>query len=472
MPDAEDGRDDAASAYTCTPSPGADAETPVTAATTPRPKFPSDLKTVACTWPGCPKTFNRPARLRDHLNSHTNSRPFKCPYEGCDKDYIEDKHLKQHVKAVHTHERKYVCQRDGCGKSFVTGTRLNRHQAVHDGADRFRCTDCGQSFRKKETLHKHVRKEHLDMPAHECPHQSCTEAFGTKSRLKRHYDKVHGEIKFWCTECGLKAAAEGTESRVGFTTEVLLQEHLKKEHQDCIFCEYKSTSRYELEQHIEMHHSGKSVEDRKTHACSFDGCGKKFTTNSNLKVHIRVVHQRIRFVCGEVALSGPDFESWSDGDGCGDQFATKARLEDHVRIFHLGHVRTRMSRPAVTTVDFLDELSGAAHQAKQTIACPHCDDMFIRYHDLDVHLAKHHGVAVDADPTATAPGPYCRPLEEDHAQSSWPIDAAQDDIFAAQMDYGPLRDDWLDDEANILLLARDPPAQDLAASIDPALAEP
>ncbi|KAM4057088.1 C2H2 transcription factor (TFIIIA) [Hirsutella rhossiliensis] len=468
----QDSDDEAASSYICTPSPEPDAETPVTTATTPRPKFPSDLKTLACTWPGCPKTFNRPARLRDHLNSHTNSRPFKCPYEGCDKDYIEDKHLKQHVKAVHTHERKYVCQREGCGKSFVTGTRLNRHQAVHEGADRFRCSDCGQSFRKKETLHKHVRKEHLDMPAHECPDPSCTEAFGTKSRLKRHFDKLHGEIKFWCTECGLKAAEEGTENRVGFTTEVLLQEHLKKEHQDCIFCEYKSSSRYELEQHIETHHSGKSVEERKTHACTFDGCSKKFTKKSNLKVHIRTAHQGVRFVCGEAALAGPDFEGWSNSDGCGAKYGSKAGLEDHVRFLHLGHVRTRMSRPAGNAPDVVDDLSGAANQAKHTIPCPHCDDMFIRYHDLDVHLARDHD---PADPTSLLAQAPARPaFEQNHpAQPAWPADMAQDDIFAAQMDYGPLRDEWLDDEANILLLARDPPPDHASGpTIDPALAGP
>jgi hypothetical protein len=36
------------------------------------------------------------------------------------------------------------------------------------------------------------------------------------------------------------------------------------------------------------------------------------------------------------------------------------------------------------------------------------------------------------------------------------------------MDYGPPKDDWLEDEANILLLARDSPH--LEMNIDPSLA--
>ncbi|PNY24943.1 Transcription factor IIIA [Tolypocladium capitatum] len=470
----DDGDDDFTSAQT--PSSMADADSPVTVATTPRAKFPSDLKTLACTWPGCPKTFNRPARLRDHLNSHTNSRPFKCTYDDCDKDYIEDKHLKQHIKAVHTHDRKYVCQREGCGKTFVTGTRLKRHQAVHEGADRFRCQDCGQSFRKKETLHKHVRKEHEDKKAFECSEPGCHDEFDSKPALKRHCEKTHGEIKFWCGECGLTTAEGGTEHRVGFTTELLLQQHLKQEHQNCIFCEYKSLSRWELEQHIEMHHSGKTVEDRKTHACPYDGCEKKFTKRSNLNVHIRTAHEGFRFACGEVDLSGPDFEGWSNDRGCGGKFSTKVRLEDHIRFIHLGQERPKLSKAETSLTDLIDEISGVTNQAKATIACLNCDETFIRYFDLDLHLSKDHDPTREeaaADPAsflvqtqALIPEPSV--FEQDYAQSAWPADMPQEEIFAAQIDYGPPRDDWLEDEANIFLLARDPPGE-LDSNIDPAL---
>ncbi|KAF4425216.1 transcription factor IIIA [Fusarium acutatum] len=468
----DDAEDDLTSAHTPYSTQDPDSpQTVNTAATTPRAKFPSDLKTLACTWPGCPKTFNRPARLRDHLNSHTNSRPFKCPYDGCEKDYIEDKHLKQHIKAVHTLERKHVCQKEGCGKSFVTGTRLKRHQAVHEGEERFRCQDCGQSFRKKETLSKHVRKDHQGLPALQCPEQGCRHAFESKAALKRHRDKDHGEAKFWCGECGLKRMPDGTDQRVGFTAEVLLQAHIRQEHQNCIFCEFKSASRWELEKHVEMHHSGQSVEDRKNIACPYDECTKKFTKKSNLNAHIRTAHEGFRFVCGQVDLNSSGLQGWTNDQGCGDKFSTKSRLEDHIRYKHLGHERPKLSKPEPSQeINLIDELSGAANQAERTISCPHCHEAFIRYHDRDAHVGLYHPLATD--PSLILAGDQLDPAQFFFDESfpnttNWPGIMPEDDIFAAAMDYGHPRDDWPEDETNILLLARDPAVQD--PLIDPAL---
>ncbi|GAO13130.1 hypothetical protein UVI_02024880 [Ustilaginoidea virens] len=472
--DDDDDDDDHTTAQTPTSAGGAD--TPTTAPTTPRPKFPSDLKTLACTWPGCPKTFNRPARLRNHLNSHTNSRPFKCPHDGCDKDYIEDKHLKQHVKAAHTHERRYACPVPGCGKAFVTGTRLKRHQAVHAGADRFRCPHCGRSFRKRETLARHVRKEHLRVPAYACPAHGCAEAFDSKPALKRHRDRAHGHVRFWCLECGLSRPAEDGEPppRVGFTTELLLQAHMRKEHQDCLFCDFKPASRWELDQHVDMHHSGKTVEDRKTIACPHDGCAKMFTKKSNLRTHVRTAHEGFRFVCGQLPLAGPDFRGWSDDQGCGQTFSTKVRLEDHVRFIHLGQQRPRLSRPQplANPAALIDELSGVANAAKQSIFCPRCHQGFVRHHDLQVHLGRHHhhhhDSRVPSDPACVslsdgADAPPV-PAGQDLEQPPWPGGMEQADARAP----APRADDWLQDVENIMLLARDV-SQDSDANIDPSL---
>ncbi|KAG5979717.1 hypothetical protein E4U55_004840 [Claviceps digitariae] len=517
--DDDDRDDDFTTAQT--PSSTADADSPVTAATTPRAKFPSDLKTLACTWPGCPKTFNRPARLRDHLNSHTNSRPFKCPYDECEKDYIEDKHLKQHIKAAHTNERKYVCQVQGCGKRFVTGTRLKRHQAVHEGADRFRCHNCGQSFRKRETLTKHIRKEHLHVRAFACPEQDCTESFDSKPALKRHRDKIHGELKFWCGECALQQqqqAPEVSQLRVGFTTELLLQAHLKKEHQNCLFCDFKSTSKWELDQHVDMHHSGKTVMDRKIHACTHPGCGKKFTKKSNLRAHIRTAHEGFRFVCGQVIVKGADFETWTNDQGCGDKFSTKVRLEDHIRFIHLGHERHRLSMIDSPDDPFalIDELTGVTNQVKQTVFCMECNQGFTRYHDLQVHLAKRHEKpAPEPEPEShmlpqsepePEPESHLQPqsepgittaatvvdepasfldsldsfadqplFDQDFTHQPWPGPLDHDGPFplAPQIDLGAPKYDWLPDETNFLFFTPEAPHDmDPNLHIDPNLAKP
>lgn len=468
----EEQDDDDATTTAQTPTSMNDAGSPATTtATTPRAKFPSDLKTLPCTWPGCPKTFNRPARLRDHLNSHTNSRPFKCPYEDCDKDYTVDKHLKQHIKAVHTHERKHVCPREGCGKSFVTGTRLKRHQAVHEGAERFRCDECGQSFRKKDTLNKHVRKDHQGRKAFPCNEQGCNAEFETKASLNRHWEREHGEAKFWCDECETKTLPDGALQRVGFTTLVLLQAHVKQEHQNCMFCDFKSASQYDLEQHIEKYHSGKSVEERKTFECTYDNCNRKFTSKSNRTNHIRTAHEGQRFVCGDMDLTGPDFDGWSKADGCGDKFMAKARLEDHVRYVHLGHTRPRASAAVAVQEpgDLLNDISGVARLAKSNVACPHCIEVFTRYADLDVHMAKIHTPATPDDEYSAIEREQLpeSTMFEDEFVSTWPEGMPQEEIFAASMDYGPTDDGWAEDEANILLLARDPP--DIDANIDPTL---
>ncbi|TQV99447.1 C2H2 transcription factor (TFIIIA) [Cordyceps javanica] len=488
------GEDDVTTAETPS-SFGGDVDSPMTVVTTPRAKFPSDLKTLPCTWPGCPKTFNRPARLRDHLNSHTNSRPFKCTYEGCDKDYIEDKHLKQHVKAVHTNERKHVCQREGCGKSFVTGTRLKRHQAVHEGADRFRCPDCGQSFRKKETLHKHVLKEHKGESPYQCAEPGCDAKFESKGALKRHHQRIHGELKFWCSDCAMQTGPDGTEKHVGFTTHPLLLAHMKLEHQNCMFCDFKSSSQSEMVSHIDMHHSGKTVDDRRTFPCDHAGCVKSFTKKSNLRAHQRTAHEGFRFVCGEVDLgNAAGLDGWSNADGCGDKFCTKVRLEDHVRYIHLRQERPPKPVAATTTslsrssasddgggddgdgMDLIDEISGVQLQAKKRIACAHCTLAFARYYDLEAHICAAHA-APPPPPTDEDPP---EELFADSDQQRLFMEAASmfgsvgdddegddDTIFAAEMHYGPPRDEWLDDEVGIMLLARNSPA--LEAHIDPAL---
>ncbi|KAL2753383.1 hypothetical protein ACRALDRAFT_1072113 [Sodiomyces alcalophilus JCM 7366] len=365
-------------------------------------KFPSDLKTIKCTYPDCEKTFNRPARLAAHLRSHTDDRPFICTYEGCDKTYREEKHLRQHIKGSHTQERAYACTVDGCKKSFLTATRLRRHQEVHTGQDRYRCREyppCQQSFRKHSTLQRHIRAEHQGGPAFLCPEAGCGAGFDSQGALRNHKKRQHSEPSFWCDECAQEVDEKGEPRRVGFTSFLHLQTHIRKEHLNCIFCDLKCKGQSELAKHVELHHSDVPANARKAIQCTWDGCGKKFTKKNNLNAHIRSVHQGVRFVCGGVDHSDTaDLRTWSNDQGCGACFVTKGNLETHIRHVHLGLQRpvpvltssecdTTLKASKRATGNTIDIITGANRNISCTI--PGCQERFIRHHDFEQHLANH-----------------------------------------------------------------------------------
>lgn len=415
-----------ADSNTDTPQPSqTDGATSITAVSRASRKFPSDLKTIKCTFAGCPKTFNRPARLAAHLRSHTNDRPHKCPYSDCDKDYLEEKHLTQHIKGSHTHEKKYTCEEPGCGKSFVTATRLRRHAAVHTGAERYRCRGyegCNETFRKHQTLQRHIRTAHLGQCAYPCGNDGCQSGFDTASALKRHITRDHGELKFWCDECGKSNGGDDDEEprRVGFTTLLLLQAHMRREHINCMFCDVKCGTQFDLERHIDLYHSGTTVEERKTVECTWEGCNRKFTRVSNLNTHIKTAHKGLRFVCGQVnTFDVTDIADWNwMEEGCGQDFVSKLKLEEHVRFVHLGRKRPPRVYTAATAgfaVGMVDEVSGNA--LPRDIACtyPDCDATFARHHDLNQHIKYEHSMdsMIDGSGPETCPNGESPQVQED-----------------------------------------------------------
>ncbi|KAK4225547.1 hypothetical protein QBC38DRAFT_482593 [Podospora fimiseda] len=355
-------------------------------------KFPSDLKTIQCTHPGCPKTFNRPVRLLAHLRSHANDRPFRCPYPDCDKDYLEEKHLTQHIKGSHTHEKKYVCTEEGCDKAFVTATRLRRHAEVHKGAEKYRCRgydDCTQSFRKHQTLQRHIRVVHLGLKPFLCTTDECTSpGFDSAGALRRHVERDHGTIRFWCDEC---EDEEG--NKAGFTTLLMLKNHAR-EHIKCAFCPEISSFRGQAayEHHMDIHHSGNTVEDRKTVVCEWPGCEKLFTRTSNMKTHYRTAHEGRRFVCGQFdTYTTADIADWNwQEEGCGDEFISRMKLEEHIRYVHLGRKRPERAYPvpSAPVASAVDGLTAGSNALKCSVIG--CEARFKRYADLRKHLRGEH----------------------------------------------------------------------------------
>lgn len=346
--------------------------------------------------------------------------------------------MKQHIKGSHTHEKSYQCDWEGCSKSFLTATRLRRHREAHGGHERYRCTaypPCNQTFRKHQTLQRHIRADHLGVDPFSCSHIDpdtkfiCNAGFDTAGALRKHEDRAHGALRFWCDECSSgDVGNDGTAPETGFRTHNELMKHIRTEHSNCIFCDMKCNSQKELQKHIEIQHSSGTasefnsrVSERKSIPCTYLGCGKTFTKKYNLQAHIRTVHNGERFTCSSSALptfKSPVLTSWTGENACGKDFVTKANLEDHIRTQHLklpsvvNAKRIKGSKAAKKSKKFAEEvaddleaierLTGVGYTQDETrkISCvmAGCPWRFTRQYDLEQHVkSKHNSSITDPD---------------------------------------------------------------------------
>ncbi|KAL8806503.1 MAG: hypothetical protein Q9182_001285 [Xanthomendoza sp. 2 TL-2023] len=407
--------------------------TPLTSiSSTSSPRFPSELKTHVCTYNDCGKAFNRPAKLAQHIRSHTNTRLFVCPHKPCTKDFLRQSHLTNHVKSAHSDVRDYICDREGCEKRFVTATRLKRHRAAHEGRLKCQCTvlGCGETFRKHGTLHKHVMTVHEGRRPFACEMQdesgqACGQGFSTAGKLRAHAGRVHGGQRFWCSICILESSSKdasishgSSEDIAGFSTYAQLQEHIKMRHPpECGICGLVCSSQRELKSHVEVRHGTLSVDDRKTYRCPEPGCVRAFTKRGNLNIHIEATHKSKKYICGVVPRESlNNVEGWDGLNACGRAVTTKGSLQTHIRTVHMGIERRRRRKTKTAEDDPIDYydgqtsnlmmLTGAGYDddSRRHIPClmPDCNFRFSRGYDLQNHLTTRHGLVEDEADTLTA----------------------------------------------------------------------
>ena len=411
----DEGEEDSGDDTQCSQEIGTTALTPLTPISSKAsPRHPSDVyKVHNCPYEQCSKSFNRPAKLTQHLRSHTNDRPFVCPHTDCRKDFLRESHLKHHLKSAHSDVREHVCEWPSCGKGFITATRLRRHHAAHGGREKFRCTHtgCGQTFRKHGTLHKHITTIHEGGDPFICRElgeagMECGAGFDTESKLKSHTGRVHGAKSFWCSIC----SSDPDERIEAFSTHAALQAHIQQEHPPtCDDCGLKCTSQGALKSHIEVIHGGLDIDQRKTHICPESGCGCAFTKKGNLNAHVQIVHVGKRFICGGTDLKTlKNVEEWDMSSACGEASTSKRNLERHIRTVHLGLAVAGKSKQHrkhndayESTSDkkstMLTQLTGASHETESDrhIVCvvAGCPQRFSRGYDLEIHLQARHGLA-------------------------------------------------------------------------------
>uniref|UniRef100_A0A1I8JUI6 C2H2-type domain-containing protein n=1 Tax=Anopheles funestus TaxID=62324 RepID=A0A1I8JUI6_ANOFN len=84
-------------------------------------------------------------------------RTFRCSYEGCNKSYTRQSHLKAH-ELLHTGTLPFHCPWTNCGAAFARSYELSRHRRMHSGERKFVCHICQQAFIRSDHLSSHVKR--------------------------------------------------------------------------------------------------------------------------------------------------------------------------------------------------------------------------------------------------------------------------------------------------------------------------
>ncbi|XP_045914826.1 zinc finger protein 771-like [Micropterus dolomieu] len=134
-------------------------------------------------------------------------KPFGCSV--CGQRFKRKGHLRRHLN-VHTGEKPFSCS--VCPKRFALQGTLRRHLTVHTGEKIYSCSVCSKTFSLHETLRRHLTVHTGEKPF-SC--SVCGKKFTQKGNLRQHL-KVHtGEKPFSCSVCGKR-----------FTLHATLRQHL------------------------------------------------------------------------------------------------------------------------------------------------------------------------------------------------------------------------------------------------------
>ncbi|XP_060586186.1 GDNF-inducible zinc finger protein 1-like isoform X2 [Ruditapes philippinarum] len=258
-------------------------------------------------------------KYNKHMKDHFIGPPFTCDYPRCTYSSDKIQPMLTH-RAIHSDERPFTCH---CGMRFRTNNTLIAHKKVHLGKKDYTCPECGVSFATRNTLSQHSVK-HSDMRpylcdlcgfstkfqshliAHKrihtgevfkCQFPNCSYSTPKRSQLKAHMRAHLGIRAHVCEVCGKT-----------FIERSHLKRH-EKLHTDnrlqCEKCEYTTTRKDKLKDHMKRHHSGAAIVRTPKKA--------KMITTSKIKKSEAIEENSIIKQDEEMEVNTPLMVKWDHG---------------------------------------------------------------------------------------------------------------------------------------------------------------
>jgi hypothetical protein len=183
----------------------------------------------------CDKNFNRPAHLKTHVRAvHEKLKPHTC--NECELTFGHKINLQTHIKAVHLKMKIFKCEL--CESQFVRKTHLTEHLRKHSGEQPYACSQCDRRFsqvsnkKTHEALHDESKSWKVQCPFDEGELLDeeddgvgddaagaglpCGQRFKDKKTLNKHIQLSH-TIDGLTMDSEQKLATFLTENRFDFT---------------------------------------------------------------------------------------------------------------------------------------------------------------------------------------------------------------------------------------------------------------
>ncbi|KAG5179219.1 hypothetical protein JKP88DRAFT_247636 [Tribonema minus] len=228
-----------------------------------RKRTHTDKKPFKCDFEGCDYECQTSGSLKDN-HTHTGEKPHKCDFESCDSKC----NLVTH-KRTHTGEKPFECDFEGCGYTCARSGTFVTHKRIHTGEKPYKCDfeGCGYTCARSGTLVTHKRIHTGEKPL-KCDFQGCEYASAQATSLASHKRTHSGEKPFKCDfeGCSYTCADSGNFTR---------HKRYPQAHPHRSLVTHKRT------------HTGE-----KPYQCDFEGCDYASAQSQHLANHQHAMHSK------------------------------------------------------------------------------------------------------------------------------------------------------------------------------------